>query len=245
MKGREAIQNSTMAAGASRRFYRRTRVASFRFLRNSVLALMVLAAIFSGGFGLFALHISALTPPKEIQAADAIIVLTGGRSRLGAALELLRSGKGQRLLISGVNPVADADDLSAATGAERALFTCCVDIDHAAVDTIGNAEESAKWVRANAFDSVILVTSNYHMPRSLLEMRRYVETAAVQPYPVVNTPIGNGGWLTKPKVLRVLFKEYTKYLAAVVRSMLPVGMRQTELLPDESTVASRSTQTAR
>src|SRR5690606_15928842 len=111
-----------------------------------------------------------LVTPRDQPAADAIIVLTGGQSRLDAGIDLLKSGKGRRLLISGVNPAANRDDLRAATGGDRRLFSCCVDIDHAALDTIGNAEESAKWVEDHRYGSIILVTNNYHMPRSLLEM---------------------------------------------------------------------------
>jgi hypothetical protein len=70
-------------------------------------------------------------------------VLTGGSARVETGVELLMAGKGRRLLISGVNPMARVEDLRRATGGDRDLFACCVDIDHAALDTIGNAEESA------------------------------------------------------------------------------------------------------
>jgi uncharacterized SAM-binding protein YcdF (DUF218 family) len=177
--------------------------------------------LFAGGFALFATHISSLSAPKQLAQADAIVVLTGGQARIDAALELLDSGKGKRLLISGVNPVAGLEDLRAATGGDRRLFNCCVDIDHAALDTIGNAEESAKWLRQHAYGSVILVTNNYHMPRSLLEMRRLLPDEQLQPYPVVNTPLDGAGWLTKPGALRVIFTEYAKYLTALARGVLP------------------------
>lgn len=185
-----------------------------------VTALVALAG-FAGGFTWFASHVSGLSTPSDPGSADAIIVLTGGQSRLGAAFDLLESGKGRRLLISGVNPAARDEDIRAAAGAEKELFSCCVDIDHAALDTIGNAEEGAKWAANHDFDRIIVVTNNYHMPRSLLEMRRYLANAELVPYPVVNTPLGNGGWMTKPDALRVLFTEYTKYLAALVRGVVP------------------------
>ncbi len=177
---------------------------------------------FAGGFGWFANSVSNLVTPRNPQTADAIIVLTGGQSRLSAGLDLLKSGKGKRLLISGVHPAAGRDDLRAATGADKSLFTCCVDIDHAALDTIGNAEESAKWVTNHAYGRVIVVTNNYHMPRSLLEMRRYLSNAVLEPYPVVNSRLDNGEWMTKPEALRVLFTEYTKYLAALARGVMPI-----------------------
>jgi uncharacterized SAM-binding protein YcdF (DUF218 family) len=188
-------------------------------LKYAALALIVLCAAFFGGFALFATHIGALVAPADPEPADAIIVLTGGQSRIDAALDLLKSGKGRRLLISGVNPTASREALRVATGADTALFECCVDIDNAALDTIGNAEESAKWVEQHAYGSVILVTNNYHMPRSLLEMHRLLQKARLEPYPVVNSRLDHGGWLAKPDAMRVLFTEYLKYLAALGRSL--------------------------
>mgnify|MGYP002620467805 CR=1 FL=1 len=176
---------------------------------------------FLGGFAAFASHVARLTTPAELPQADAIIVLTGGEKRLDAAVDLLKSGKGRRLLISGVHPAARLSDLQRATGGDAGLFSCCVDIDHAALDTIGNAEESAKWVTSNAYDSVIVVTNNYHMPRSLLELKRLIGDAELQPYPVVNTRLDGGEWVANRAALRVLFTEYAKYLAALARGFLP------------------------
>ena len=124
------------------------------------------------------------------------------------------------MLISGANPSSGREALRAASGADKQLFKCCVDIDHAALDTIGNAEESAKWVEQHAYSSVILVTNNYHMPRSLLEMHRLLANARLDPYPVVNSRLDGGGWIVKPDALRVIFTEYLKYLAAVARGVV-------------------------
>ena len=193
--------------------------------RIATFALIGTAALFAGGFGIFASHVSELATPRDVATADGIIVLTGGPARLDAALALLAAGKGKRLLISGVHPSADHESLRAVTGADRKLFNCCVDIDHAALDTAGNAEESAKWVQSNHFGRVIVVTNNYHMPRSLLEMHRLASGVALEPYPVVNTRLDQGGWLTKPAAVRVLFTEYAKYVAALARAILlpPAG----------------------
>jgi len=191
-----------------------------RALRSVLVTIAAAVFLFVIGFGIFSIHVSGLNAPVAQRAADAIIVLTGGQARIDTALALLKSGKGKRLLISGVNPMADIDDLQRITGGDKSLFNCCVDIDHAALNTVGNAEESAKWMNAHAFSSVILVTNNYHMPRSLLEMRRSNASAELLPYPVVNTRMDRGEWLTKPDALRVLFTEYTKYLAALARSVL-------------------------
>ncbi len=176
------------------------------------------------GFGAFAAHVARMTTPSDPAEADAIIVLTGGSARIDAGVELLSAGKGGRLLISGVNPLARPEDLRRATGADAELFACCVDIDHAALDTIGNAAESAKWLVENEFTSAIVVTNNYHMPRSLMEMSRVIDGLVLQPYPVVNSNLDRGGWITKPEALRVLFTEYTKFLASIARGVLTPAM---------------------
>ena len=80
--------------------------------------------LFLGGFCVFANYVGRLEPPKQVGHADAIIVLTGGRSRLGTALDLLQLGKGSRLFISGVNPHAGAKALSEVTGIDEKLFSC-------------------------------------------------------------------------------------------------------------------------
>ena len=208
--------NLTEAASGARR---RGRLR--RFTRLGALGALAGAFVFAAGFAFFADYVSSLATPPNPGPADAIIVVTGGKSRLEAAVDLLKSGKGSRLLISGVHPAAGLDDLRAVTGGDRRLFNCCVDIDHEALDTIGNAQESAKWLKDHKYGRAILVTNNYHMPRTLLEMKRVMAETEFVPYPVVNTPMDDGSWLTKGEVLRVLFTEYAKYLAAVVRGMLP------------------------
>ncbi len=187
-----------------------------RLLSLALFAILV----FGAGFALFGMHVGGMRMPATVEPADGIIALTGGSQRLTAAVTLLKTGKGRRLLISGVNPVADRSDLQRATGGDPALFACCVDIDYAALDTIGNAEESAKWLRDRGYASVIVVTSNYHIPRSLMEIRRVAEQSRVIPYPVVNTEFGRFGWMARPDIARVLFIEYVKFAGAAVRNLI-------------------------
>ena len=197
------------------------RGASFwRAVRWPVFAAAALCLAFGLGFVGFATYVGTLSTPRDLDAADGIIVVTGGQSRVDAAVDLMKSGKGKRLLISGVHPTANREALRAATGGDRKMFSCCVDIDYEALDTIGNATESAKWVRQHSFESVILVTNNYHIPRTLLEMRRLLGDAVLQPYPVVNRRLDGGRWIDKPEALRVLFTEYTKYVAALARAVV-------------------------
>jgi uncharacterized SAM-binding protein YcdF (DUF218 family) len=219
MKGLESTETAGETPAAFDRAPRSGQAS--RVLRISAWLATGAAMLFAGGFAWFANHVSHLATPADPEKADAIIVLTGGQSRLDAAMELLEAGKGERLLISGVHPSASRRQLQVATGGDKRLFSCCVDLDRTALDTIGNAEESAKWVETHAYGSIILVTNNYHMPRSLLEMGRLLHGAKLEPYPVVNSNLEDGGWLTKPQALRVLFTEYNKYLLALARGIVP------------------------
>lgn len=219
-EGMWAAQTATRERGP------RKRHGAIAFLRLAAFLLIGAATLLGGGFAAFSTHVSHLLTPSDPKPADAIIVLTGGQARIDAALALLKSGKGERLLISGVHPSTGRAALRAATGGDAALFSCCVDIDYDALDTVGNAEQSAKWVESHAYRSVILVTNNYHMPRSLLEMDRLLGTQAdVTPYPVVNAPLDLGRWMVRPEALRVLSTEYAKYLASLARGILPEGLR--------------------
>lgn len=180
------------------------------------------SAAFLIGFALFSEHISRMGEPSEVNPADAIVVLTGGQSRIEAALSLLERNKGERLLISGVNSGTSKATLRNALDADRGLFDCCVDIGYQAKDTVGNAAETLTWLRDHKYKNIILVTNNYHMSRSLLELQRLDPRLSIAPYPVVNSDLTNGKWMMSPEVVRVLLSEYMKYLGAVSRRVLPV-----------------------
>lgn len=174
------------------------------------------------GFVIFSEHVSNLSAPAPDQKADAIIVLTGGKSRIEVALELLAEKRGQRLLISGVHPSTKREVLQRITGTEPALFACCVDLDRSALNTIGNAVESAKWIKKNNYKRIFIVTNNYHMPRSILELSRHITDVELIPYPVINSDLKNN-WMHQGDTLRVLFTEYIKYTGALAHISLGQG----------------------
>jgi uncharacterized SAM-binding protein YcdF (DUF218 family) len=201
---------------------RRSKTAGVRIKRLFwVIALLAIAS-FVIGFVAFVENISAMRQPELSKSSDGIVALTGGHNRLEAAAALFAHGSGKRLLISGVNPSIDKKDLLNAVGGDPEKFSCCVDIDHEALETVGNAEQTAKWAKDNGFSEVILVTNNYHIPRSVLELKRTAPKLKIIPYPVVNSDLANWSWMTRPDTARVLFAEYLKYLGALSRAVLPV-----------------------
>ncbi|HSO48143.1 MAG TPA: YdcF family protein [Rhizobiaceae bacterium] len=155
---------------------------------------------------------------RATSSADGIVVLTGGKARVETAISLLAEGKAGRLLISGAHRDSSSASIRRAVKGDAKMFACCIDIDKNALDTIGNAEEAAAWAAQHGFDSLIVVTSDYHMPRSLLELGRKLPGTEIQPWPVPSTPVS----ITDLASLRLLLPEYAKYVAA----QLGLGMRE-------------------
>lgn len=197
-----------------------------RVLRWMGFSCVLIAALIFGGFLRFADSVTTLKPPAEPRA-DAIIVLTGGYQRIDQAVELLQKGAGKRLLISGAHPSTTPAQIRRMTQGPADLFSCCVDIGYDALDTIGNAEEASNWIHAKGYKSILVVTNNYHMPRSLAELAYVDPDTQFIPYPVVNSDLKTRNWFTDPNALRVMLAEYGKVLLAGARNIL--GLRHTGL----------------
>jgi uncharacterized SAM-binding protein YcdF (DUF218 family) len=161
-----------------------------------------------------------LLPNQEIaldRSADGIVVLTGGTSRVVDALELLASGRGKRLLITGVNPGTTTNDIARQTVDYGRLLNCCVDLDYSALNTLGNAVQARRWAIAHDFKSLIVVTSAYHMPRALAELAHQLPDAALIPFPVVSDRLRIEPWWSNSETTKLVLSEYLKYLFAKVR----------------------------
>jgi uncharacterized SAM-binding protein YcdF (DUF218 family) len=195
--------------------------------RRAAIALAVCAAVAVGlvlvGFGWFLWRI----PAHEItlnRNADGIVVLTGGSSRVVDAIELLASGRGQRLLITGVHRATGTGELSRLAPEYQRVVRCCVDLDRSAVNTLGNAVETRRWASQRGFGSLIVVTSNYHMPRAIAELSHQLPHVSLIPFPVVSDRLRTEPWWSSISTARLLFSEYLKYIAAMGRMLLmPAG----------------------
>jgi uncharacterized SAM-binding protein YcdF (DUF218 family) len=158
-------------------------------------------------------------PSDEValdREADGIVALTGGASRVGDAIELLAAGRGQRLLISGLNRSTTPVEISRLHPEYAHKVRCCVDIDRA-VNTLDNAIRTRRWAEDKGFSSLIVVTSNYHMPRALAEIAHQLPHVALIPYPVVTDRQRSGTWWSSGTAARLMVSEYVKYVYAKVR----------------------------
>ena len=187
--------------------------------RRIIMAGVLAIAAFFGGFLWFADSVTSLKTPDGVKA-DAIVVLTGGYQRIEQALGLLRDGAGRRLLISGAHPSTTPGQIRKVTQGSADLFECCVDIGYDAIDTIGNANETARWIHDHGYKSVLVVTNNYHMMRSLHELRRADPETEFIAYPVINSDLTRKAWFAEPDVLRTMLSEYGKVVLATFRDWL-------------------------
>ncbi|HEY8572042.1 YdcF family protein [Phenylobacterium sp.] len=199
---------------------------------KSIAAFLVLALIWAAGLFAFAARVDQSTPPPEPEAADGIVALTGANSnaRIASAVGLLEDEKGLRVLVSGVNKDASREDIRTLSRAGRRLYDCCVDLGFSALDTVGNARETADWARAMRFDSLIVVTADYHLPRAMLELRAVMREPdyRLQSYAVETPGLTQKRWWRRPRTARLMVVEYCKYLAILGReAVLGLGPRQT------------------
>jgi uncharacterized SAM-binding protein YcdF (DUF218 family) len=195
-----------------------------RFGRLSLPTALLLAvfALWLGGFFWFAHAI-----PDEVNDAesetDAIVVLTGGSLRVQSGLALLAAGKAKKLFVSGVYHSTDVTALLRISRQSPEHIACCIVLGHEADNTLGNALETAQWMRQEGFHSLRLVTASYHMPRSLLEFSRAMPEMRIITHPVFPESVKQERWWTSPGTASLILGEYHKYLLALVRPLLAGG----------------------
>ncbi|ESQ85946.1 hypothetical protein AEAC466_01830 [Asticcacaulis sp. AC466] len=189
---------------------------------RTLIALFVALLLWTAGLFVFADRVIDSTPAQEPEeAADAIVVLTGASDlRLKEGMQLLERRKGQRMFISGVNPEVKRPELMSVTEGSKRLYECCVDLGYEAENTVGNAKEIAEWARGHDFYTLIVVTSDYHMPRSLLELKADMPGATLIPYPVATPDVDARGWWKSRKGQRIIVLEYCKYLTILGRDAI-------------------------
>jgi uncharacterized SAM-binding protein YcdF (DUF218 family) len=174
-------------------------------------AIIFAVVAFVAGFWSFAENVRQ--PAEEPERADAIVALTGGSlERLTTGVRLLEEQKGERLLISGVNRVVtDEELLDAALNVDPAISNR-IDLGRSAEDTLGNAAETAAWAREHNYTRLILVTDDYHMPRSHAELSLALPEAEIVPYPVRTRWTDPALWRSDLAAASRIGGEYVKYL---------------------------------
>jgi len=175
--------------------------------------------LLAGGFIWFVASIANEEVTLDTKA-DGIVALTGAAARIPDAIELLATDRGKRLLITGVHRATSSKEIARLTPLYSRYFTCCIDLDRSALNTFGNALETKRWARANNFNSLIVVTSNWHMPRAMAELAHQLPDVTLIAYPVISEKVKTEPWWSSLDTARFLFAEYLKYVLALARMHL-------------------------
>lgn len=195
-----------------------------RALTLVLLPLVLAAGTWIGGLLWFIADIPRSTPSPDTYAAlertDAVVVLTGGSGRLKTGLDLLNAGVAHKLFVSGVYEGLEVQELLRMARQAPGEVECCIVLGYSADNTIGNAYETAGWMEEQGYHSLRLVTGNYHMRRSLLELHNAMPHARIVPHPVIPENVRLDDWWMRRGTANLLVNEYVKYLLATVRYWL-------------------------
>lgn len=188
---------------------------------KALAGLVIAALLWTCGLLAFGQRVANSTPAPDPPEADGVVALTGASSlRISAAMQLLENGIGSRLLISGVNRAATRADIREVARAAGEAWDCCVDLGFSAANTEGNARETAAWAAKNGYRSLIVVTSDYHMPRSMLELKAAMPGVKLTAYPVATSTVDAKRWWRRAGDARRFAYEYCKYIAILARNTL-------------------------
>jgi uncharacterized SAM-binding protein YcdF (DUF218 family) len=178
-----------------------------------------------GDFVLFAQRAASTVagPPSTAPKVDLIVALTGGsRDRLETGYALLAARAAPELLVSGVNPTVPEADVLALMGVPAEGAACCITLGRTAHTTQGNAEEIAAHIadRASPVRSVLIVTDDYHLPRSLALIRPVLSGVEVLGWPTRSSRVDPSAWWASARSLRNMALEWAKYRAVLVNQAL-------------------------
>ena len=121
------------------------------------------------GFAWFSI---ALPQPLERGVrSDAIVVPTGSGGRIERGLDILQTGAAEQMLVTGVDTAVLPAEFQSEFDVPDRIMDCCVTLGFSALDTRGNARETAQWLEERSYSSIRLVTADWHMRRAVLEVQ--------------------------------------------------------------------------
>ena len=181
-----------------------------------VLSFFSIIGLWLVGLCLFAYTINHY-PVDTKTHTQAIVVLTGGRNRISEAVKLLNQGLADKLFISGVEKNTSLQDIS--DSQDISMPEKNVALEKKSTNTVENAIQTQAWLDKNHITSIRLVTSNYHIPRSLEEFRSLNPTLVIIGHPVYSENVSPKWWKNKGSFC-LLASEYNKFLYVYVRNKL-------------------------
>jgi len=190
---------------------------SFIFLLTSMLTLFFIE------LNNFKNNILSLTKYNNIKSPN-IVILTGGANRIKDGLKIIQDFKNSKninykILVSGTGMGFTKSSLKKKLGPNfnSQLIQCCIDLDGVSKNTLTNASETFKWTSKNDIKEFILITSNYHMPRAILEFKNVMPNLKIYTYAISPKKHDIENWLSSFQTFSLVFTEYCKFIIAGLR----------------------------
>ena len=125
-------------------------------------------------------HLLALrNPGPPTRPADAIFVLTGGEGRIQEGFRAWSGGAARELYILGAGRTVPIERIVPEASRLPAEALARVHVEGWSVNTLENAFSAKTAVGEGKYSSVILVTSDYHIPRAHLAFRKVLPPGRV------------------------------------------------------------------
>lgn len=141
-------------------------------------------------------------------SSDGIAVLTGGKGRINLGLELFKNNKNLKLIISGVDKRVSDKSIIPDSFQNKDNIT----IDKYSESTYQNARVINGWIAKNKLKNVTIISSYYHMPRSMLLIQELTPGINFYPYPVKKNKTKKVSFKGNIFYNFFLVEEYIKYL---------------------------------
>lgn len=171
----------------------------------------------------FKKNILSLTKYNNIESPN-IVILTGGANRIKDGLKIIEDFKNSKninykILVSGTGMGFTKSSLKKKLGPNfnSQLIQCCIDLDGVSKNTLTNASETFKWTSRNDIKEFILITSNYHMPRAILEFKNVMPNLKIYTYAITPKKHDIENWLSSYQTFSLVFTEYCKFIIAGLR----------------------------
>ena len=113
------------------------------------------------------------------QCAYDVVILTGGRYRISTAIKFINKNNIQSIFISGVYPKTHQHHLFPR---DKFLKNVPIILGKKARNTHENALEISEWRQQENVQEILLITSDYHMIRSLMEIKKANSDLRIIPY---------------------------------------------------------------
>lgn len=171
----------------------------------------------------FKKNILSLTMYNKTESPN-IVILTGGANRIKDGLKIIEDFKNSKniiykILVSGTGIGFTKSSLKKKLGENfnSQLIQCCIDLDGVSKNTLTNASETFKWTSKNDIKEFILITSNYHMPRAILEFKNVMPNLKIYTYAITPKKHDIENWLSSYQTFSLVFTEYCKFIIAGLR----------------------------